>query len=172
MRLKHPKTLITGRPGVGKTTFVREVLDRLQPISAAGFFTAEIRPGGRRLGFELRSLTGEHRILSHVNISNAPRVGKYGVDIKGFEEFLLDLDLLGAAVELVVIDEIGKMELLSRRFQTLIIDLLDSDKPLLATIALTGGGLIRKIKQRPDIFVVEITPGNRDRRVGEIVRTT
>jgi nucleoside-triphosphatase len=169
MLLKHSKTLITGRPGAGKTTFVQNVLARMQPVKAAGFFTAEIRSAGNRVGFELRGLNGERCILSHVKIPGAPRVGKYGVDTVGFEEFLAGLELLGSDVELVVIDEIGKMELLSRRFQTLITNLLDSAKPLLVTIALKGGGLIQTVKQRPDVFTVEITPHNRDRLLREIL---
>jgi nucleoside-triphosphatase len=172
MRLKHPKTLITGRPGTGKTTFVRRVLEHLQPVNAVGFFTTEIRSRGKRLGFELRSLKGERRILAHVDIESAARVGKYGVDTDGFEEFLAGLDLSGTGVELVVIDEIGKMELLSRRFQNRIVDLLNSDTPLLATIALQGGGLIQGIKERENVFVVEITPHNRDRLLYEILEDT
>lgn len=169
MRLKHARTLITGRPGIGKTTLVRKVLESLGPVNAAGFFTAEIKEEGRRVGFELQGLHGARRILSHVGISGPHRVGKYGVDVAGFEEFLANLDLLGPGIDLAVIDEIGKMELLSQRFRNLVIELLDTGKPVLATIALKGGDFVRQVKRRNDVFLVEITPHNRNGLLTDIV---
>jgi nucleoside-triphosphatase len=129
----------------------------------AGFYTVETRSRGSRLGFELEGLNGVRRTLAHVDIDSPYRVGKYRVDMSGFEEFLETLDLLSPDVELVVIDEIGKMELHSNRFQSLMRDVLNSDKQLLATIALVGGGFIREIKQRPDVHLVEVTQVNRER---------
>ncbi|MEW6667639.1 MAG: NTPase [Thermodesulfobacteriota bacterium] len=163
MRLKHDKTLITGRPGVGKTTLLRRVVERMGSVRMAGFYTAEIRSKGSRLGFELQSLNGRAGTLAHRNIESPHRVGKYGVDTTGFEEFLEKLDLLNPHVELVVIDEIGKMELLSGHFRRLVRHVLNSDKQLLATIALGGEGFIREIKQRPDVHLFEVTEANRDR---------
>ena len=162
MRLRHAKTLITGKPGVGKTTLVRRIVDRMPLVPIAGFYTTEIRSKGDRTGFELRGLNGDRRILAHVGFKSRDRVGKYGVDTEGFETFLENLNLLNPQVELVVIDEIGKMELFSNRFQTLIRTVLDTDKLLLATIALQGKGIIQEIKQRPDICLLELTPKNRE----------
>ena len=114
----------------------------------AGFYTAEIRSKGSRLGFELRGLNGKRRTLAHVDINSKHRVGKYRVDTLGFEAFLETLELQNPNVELIVIDEIGKMELFSNRFRHLVRDALNSNKQLLATIALEGEGFIREIKQR------------------------
>jgi nucleoside-triphosphatase len=163
MKLKHDKTLITGKPGVGKTTLVQKIIGRMRSVNMAGFYTAELRSKGSRLGFELRGLNGERRTLAHVNIHSQDRVGKYGVGTGGFEGFLETLDLLNPIVQLVVIDEIGKMELFSNRFRSLVREVLDSDKQLLASIALEGEGFIREIKQRPDIHLFEITHANRER---------
>lgn len=168
MQLKHAKTLITGRPGVGKTTLVQRIIERMQSINMAGFYTAEIRCSGSRLGFELRGLNGEHRILAHVELDSRNRVGRYGVDTNGFEEFLQSLNLLNPHVELIVIDEIGKMELFSNRFQWIVRNALNSEKQMLATIALKGNKLIREIKQRSNIALFEITHDNRDRLIEEI----
>lgn len=162
MRLRHDRILITGRPGIGKTTLLRKVVERMRPVPMAGFYTAEIRSRGQRLGFELQGLNGRHRTLAHVNISSRHRVGKYGVDAAGFEEFLGTLDLLHPDWDLIVIDEIGKMELLSDRFRGLLRDVLNSEKKLIATIALEGEGFIREIKQRSDVRLVEVTPLNRE----------
>ena len=124
---------------------------------------------GPRLGFELQGLNGECRTLAHVEIDSRHRVGRYGVDKDGFEEFLATLDLLNPDVELIVIDEIGKMELFSYRFRSLVCDALSADKQVLATIPLKGNEFIREIKQRLDIKLLEVTPANRDRLPAAIV---
>ena len=116
-----------------------------------------------RLGFELQRLSGKHRTLAHVRIYSRRRVGRYGMDIVGFEQFLETLNLMDSAAELVVIDEIGKMELFSSRFRRLVLDVMSSDKGVLATIPMKGSQFIREIKQRPDIHLFEVTHGNRDR---------
>ncbi len=169
MRLRHAKTLITGKPGVGKTTLVQKIIERMRSVNMAGFCTAEIRCMGSRLGFELQGLNGERRTLAHVEIDSRKRVGRYGVDTNGFEEFLESLDLLNPDVELIVIDEIGKMELFSTRFQSLVRNALNSDKQVLASIPLKGNEFIREIKHRLDIHLLEVTHGNRDRLPEAIV---
>ncbi len=163
MRLRYAKTLITGKPGVGKTTLVQKIIERMRSVNMAGFLTAEIRGMGSRRGFELQSLNGERRILAHVEIDSRHRVGRYGVDTRGFEEFLAAFDLLNPDVELIVIDEIGKMELFSDRFKSFVRTALNSDKHVLASISLKGNQFIREIKQRLDVHLLEVTHDNRDR---------
>jgi len=169
MRLRHVKTLVTGKPGVGKTTLIQKIIERMRSVNIVGFCTAEIRSMGSRLGFELQGLNGERRTLAHVDIDSRNRVGRYGVDTNGFEEFLETLDLLNPDVELIVIDEIGKMELFSKRFRSLIRSALNSDKEMLASITLKGNEFILEIKQRLDIHLLEVTHGNRDHLLEEIV---
>ena len=147
---------------MGKTTLVQKIIDRMRSVNMAGFYTAEIRSKGSRLGFELHGLNGKRRTLAHVDIDSQHRVGKYRVNTGGFEEFLETLDLLNPDIELIVIDEIGKMELFSNRFRSLVRDVLNSDKQVLASIALEGKGFIREIKQRSDIYLLEVTRSNRD----------
>jgi nucleoside-triphosphatase len=155
--------LITGIPGIGKTTLIKELAENLKSLNPAGFYTEEIREGGSRLGFGLASFDGHESILSHVKISSRFRVGKYRVDIAGFESFLEQIDFFDPKVGLVIIDEIGKMECFSDRFKKLILDLLDSEKGVIATIAMKGGGMIEKVKRRPDVKIFEITRDSRDR---------
>lgn len=88
MRLRHAKTLITGKPGVGKTTLVYKIIKRMGSVNMAGFCTSEIRCTGSRLGFELQGLSGGRRTLAHMDIDSRHRVGRYGVDTNGFETFL------------------------------------------------------------------------------------
>lgn len=169
MRLRHAKTLITGTPGVGKTTLVQKIIGRMRSVNMAGFCTAEIRCAGSRMGFELQGLNGARRVLAHVEIDSRHRVGRYGVDTNGFEAFLKELDLLNPEVELIVIDEIGKMELFSNRFRVLVRDALNADKQLLASIPLKGNEFIQEIKQRLDIKLFEVTHASRNRLPEEIV---
>jgi nucleoside-triphosphatase len=104
-----------------------------------------------------------------VNFFNRQRVGKYGVDVAGFEAFLDAIYLDRPEAGLVMIDEIGKMECLSRRFQRLVKDVLDSDRKLIATIAQHGGGLIAEIKSRNDVRVYTLTAQNRHKILETII---
>lgn len=109
--------LITGLPGVGKTTLIRELGKRLAEYHPAGFYTEEIRDAlGTREGFRLVTLCGRRLVLSHIRHPGPDRVSRYGVDVPGFEHLLVELDLRHTQSRLIVIDEIGKMECLSRRF--------------------------------------------------------
>jgi nucleoside-triphosphatase len=158
-----PRVLfLTGAPGVGKTTLLRTLAGRLGPYKPAGFYTAEIRDGtARRVGFELVDLAGPRRILSHVRI-RGPRIGKYGVDLPAFEEFLASVRFAAPETGLVIIDEIGKMECLSPRFRDLVTGLVDGQTPLVATIAARGDAFIEGLKARPGVRIVTVTRDNRD----------
>ncbi len=161
--------LITGLPGTGKTTLVKRLSSELRDMAPCGFYTEEIRGKGLRRGFELVALTGQRAILASLDIESPFRVGKYHVDIKGFERFLDSLDLLNQKTNLIVIDEIGKMECLSKKFIDLVRALLDSRTILIATIALKGGGFIEEVKNREDVKVFEIDLKNRN-FIGEEIK--
>ena len=162
--------LITGLPGIGKTTLVRELSAKLKPLHPVGFYTEEIREAGQRKGFELVSLNGKRGLLSHKNIESPYRVGSYHVDIEGFGNFLNSIPLFTLSTRLIIIDEIGKMECLSDQFKNLMKKIFDSEKFVIATIALKGDGLIREIKERQDIKLFEMTRHNRDSLLLEILK--
>ncbi len=161
--------LLTGRPGVGKTTAVRKAVDLLDR-PAGGFYTREMRAGGKRVGFEMVTLGGERAVLAHVDFKGPERLGKYHVDVAALEG--IGVRAVRAAVEagqLVVIDEIGPMEYRSDRFREAVIAALDSDSPVLGTIHRRSTPFIDSITSRPDVTVIEVTPANRDDLPGKIV---
>ncbi|HLG29501.1 MAG TPA: NTPase [Candidatus Brocadiales bacterium] len=172
--------LITGSPGIGKTTVIKNVLP-LIPHSpfikgglrgiAGGFFTEEIRVKGGREGFAVETLDGQKGILAHVNFKSPFKVGKYGVDVQSFEKIAIPaIELAIKDKELIVIDEIGKMELFSERFKEAVIKALNSDKPVLGVIKKGSDGFINAIKARSDVKIFTITYGNRNTIPAEIAR--
>jgi nucleoside-triphosphatase len=164
-----PHILITGLPGTGKTTLLRGLANRLAEFKPTGFYTEEIRNGrGNREGFQVVTLCGPHMVLSHIDFTGRSRVGRYGVNVAGFEQLLTKLDLIHAPSRLFMIDEIGKMECLSRRFIDDMTALLDGPNIVVATIALKGEGFIRQVKNRPDCRLVTVTRDNRDHLLGEL----
>lgn len=154
--------LLTGRPGVGKTTALRRAAAPLTGRRLGGFYTEEIREAGARRGFRAVTLDGWQRDLARVDFPGSPRVGPYGVDV-GTVAALVERALRpDAAVDVYLVDEIGKMECLSPRFVAAMRALLDSSRPVIATIALRGGGFIAEVKAREDVEALEVTRANRD----------
>ena len=154
--------LLTGSPGCGKTTLIRRVLAQIQ-AKAGGFYTQEIRQDGRRRGFELITLEGKRGILAHVEIRSHQHIGKYGVDLTTMKDIAVPA-ILDAAVEgnVVVIDEIGPMEMLSGSFRQAVMQVLDSDSTVLGTIVRRSTPFGDQIKSRAGVTIIEVRPGNRD----------
>jgi nucleoside-triphosphatase len=160
--------LITGQPGVGKTILIRKLSEIFKEFNPAGFYTSEIVEEGARTGFLIATLYGDSRIFSHINLKSKYSVGKYNLDLKGFENLIENTFSKDKRTGLFFVDEIGKMECQSKKFCRLIIDLLVSEKPLVATIADKGTGIISEIKKRDDVKLIEITPHNRDLKLKEL----
>jgi nucleoside-triphosphatase len=152
--------LITGPPGVGKTSLLLSILEML-PGRKGGFTTQEIREGGERVGFQVADLSGREGVLAHVSRPGPPRVGRYGVDLTTFEA--IGVQAVTRALheaDLIVIDEIGTMELYSRAFQTVLFEVLDGPRPLVGTIMAKAHPVADRVKARPDVQVQRLTPTN------------
>jgi nucleoside-triphosphatase len=155
--------LLTGRPGVGKTTIIRSVVARLG-VRAGGFYTAEVRKQGRRTGFRLVALDGPEGLLASVNRDSPHRVGRYGLHVQDLERVgveALRRAVTQPGVAVVVIDEIGKMELFSAAFRDVVLEALESPKAVLATVTAASEPWVNALKRRGDVTLIEVTPANR-----------
>jgi nucleoside-triphosphatase len=161
--------LLTGRPGVGKTTLIRQAISGTARI-AGGFYTREIRAGTQRQGFEIVTLDGPTAILSHVDFHSPHRVGKYGVNVDNLNS--LGVAALRRAIEeceLVVVDEIGKMELFSLPFRESVLEAIKSGKKVLGTIMLQPHPWADQIKRDARVEVLTVTRASRQ-HVQELVQ--
>jgi nucleoside-triphosphatase len=160
--------LLTGPPGIGKTTVLREAARKLTGFHVVGFYTEEIRVGRERRGFRIRAFTGEDAIIAHVNLP-PPRVSKYGVDVAMIDRFAATLTDPGNGATIYLIDEIGKMECLSSVFVDAVTQLMDDGALFVATVAQRGGGLIEAVKRRGDVETWTVTTKTRDILASRIV---
>uniref|UniRef100_A0A3Q3QAT4 AAA+ ATPase domain-containing protein n=1 Tax=Monopterus albus TaxID=43700 RepID=A0A3Q3QAT4_MONAL len=164
---KH--VFLTGPPGVGKTTLVQKACEALvsSGVGVEGFYTEEVREGGRRVGFDVVTVKGE-------------RVGQYVVDLPSFENLALPLFRTAASTDggsrkVFVIDEIGKMELFSQSFIRAVRQTLDSSScTILGTIPIPKGkplGLVEEVRTRGDVKVFTVSKENRNAILQDILAT-
>jgi nucleoside-triphosphatase len=162
--------LLTGRPGIGKTTLIQKIVDEFKG-KAGGFYTREIRENHRRTGFEIVTFSGIKGILSSVQIKGPFRVGRYGVNLKDLEEIgVREIEKALDKDDLIVVDEIGKMELFSQKFKTAVTRALESPKPFLGTIMQGRNPFADKVKKRSDVSFVQVNERNRNSLIFEILR--
>ncbi|MEO0155799.1 MAG: NTPase [candidate division WOR-3 bacterium] len=161
--------LLTGLPGVGKTTIIKKVVERYKD-KCMGFYTEEIREHNTRVGFKLITINGQNCIMAHKDMKSSYRVGKYGVGIECIENIGVVAIKQGITEDkIIIIDEIGKMELYSQKFRDVVIEALNSKCPVLATILYSPNPFCDRIKGRKDVKIFEVTLANRGTLVQEII---
>jgi len=142
----------------------------LPNMNTGGFYTEEIRDQGQRVGFFVQTLDGEQEVLAHMNFSHGTRVGKYGVDVRTFENLVIPcLKKATEKSDLIIIDEIGKMELFSDLFRAAVMACLYADVSVIATIMSQSHPFVDKIKMRDDVKRMEVTKDEQGFLVKEII---
>jgi nucleoside-triphosphatase len=164
-----PKIGITGMPSVGKTQTLTKIIKSLedQGYTIEGMVTDPIVKKKKRVGFYVKDWqTGEKEVFAHVDFDSKEKVGKYGVDIIVLERIgvpAIEKAIADEEVDIIIIDEIGKMEMLSERFCEVVIEALDSDKPIMVTLhKKSRTPLLQDVRRRDDIRILEVTPVNRN----------
>ncbi|CAD7695215.1 unnamed protein product [Ostreobium quekettii] len=170
--------LVTGAPGVGKSTLVSAVVDGLRArhdlrALAGGFVTEEVRGPRGRTGFDVMTLAGERGVLARVarGDQGGPFVGKYAVDVPSFERVALPALTIRPGIKLMVVDEIGKMEVFSGKFCRAVEAAMDGGPLVLGVVPLPGRRpvvLAEALKAREDVDVFCLTRQNRDEAVSRL----
>ena len=153
--------LVTGPPRSGKSTLIEKVVQRISR-PATGFFTQELREKGRRVGFSITTIEGKTGVLAHQSIRSTFKVGKYGVNLEDLDQIAVPSMLPSTPDQIVVVDEIGKMECFSGLFKATLLKALSSDNLVIGSVAIKGDRFIQSIKQRDDVSLVSITEKTRD----------
>jgi nucleoside-triphosphatase len=160
MNTAKKNIFLTGAPSSGKTTVIKKVI-RGMPLPANGFYTEEERIAGKRVGFLMKTLDGRKGYLAHQDIRSDFHIRRYGVSIENIETIAVP-SLVPVSRNVIVLDEIGKMECFSEVFKQAAIAALDSPNIVLGTITFGGDDFILGIKKRGDMEIHEVTPENRD----------
>ncbi|MHB9154586.1 MAG: nucleoside-triphosphatase [Endomicrobiales bacterium] len=151
---------ITGKPGSGKTTLIKEVCFPYRD-KVGGFYTEEMREGSRRQGFILKTFDGKHGVLAEKGMKSAAKLNKYGVDLNVLEN--IGVTALREALsgkEIIVIDEIGSMEILSGVFRAALLECLSSPRKVLAAIRYNAQPFTDEVKRMAGTELVFLSRDN------------
>ncbi len=164
-----PKIGITGMPSVGKTQTLIKIIEKIEKsgYKIDGMITGPAIENKKEVGVYVEDWqTKEKGVFAHLDFDTKDKVGKYGVDVKVLEEIgvkAVERAINDDEVDVIIIDEIGKMEMLSEKFCETVIEALDSDKPIMVTLhKKSRTPLLQDIRRRDDIRILEVTAVNRN----------
>ncbi len=151
---------LTGAPSSGKTTVIKKVIKSLN-YPANGFYTEEERLVEKRTGFMMKTLDGKSGYLAHQDIKSRFHIRRYGVIIQNIENIAIP-SIKPVKNNIIILDEIGKMECFSEAFKEAALNALDSSNIVVGTITFGSDDFILGIKKRVDLEIIEVTSDNRD----------
>ena len=166
------KLALTGKPKSGKTTTVLMLVDSLKKngIKVGGFYTVEVKKNDRRLGFEIVDiLTGKRGVLAGIDQESKIKVGKYGVNVGDLEGIgVRALEHGFENCQVLIVDEVGPMELKSELFRKVVRKVLNSDKLTIFTVHYrSSDDLVREVKRKSNLY--ELTSDNREKIVSTLI---
>jgi len=165
---------LTGPPGCGKTTAILRIVNELKKrgVRVEGMYTQELREGGRRIGFIIKRITGGKGTLAHVRFREGPRLGRYVVNLRDLEAIGVSALMDGLKeAEVIVVDEVGPMELFSQRFREAVEQLISSDKNAIITVHYRSRDpLVIKVKKTAGKNLIILNRENRDQIPAIIVK--
>lgn len=154
------KLLITGLPKSGKSTLLESLVSRYNGM-AQGFITREIKNGDKRTGFEIVTSNGEHVLLAQTEVETDFPVGRFFAMPNNISKAIKSISDFGSA-DLLYIDEIGQMQLLSAEFKTLLSSYLNSDRTFLASVSrVYESDEIEFLISHKDSLLFSLTESNR-----------
>jgi nucleoside-triphosphatase len=159
---------LTGAPSSGKTTVIKKIIENLNH-PANGFYTEEERIDGKRVGFLMKTLDGRKGYLAHQDIKSDFYIRRYGVSIENIENIAVP-SITPVENNIIILDEIGKMECFSPAFKQATTNALDASNIVIGTITLGGDDFIREIKKRKNMEISEVSVYNRTLLPGIILR--
>lgn len=160
MNALRKNIFLTGAPSSGKTTVIKKMIAGLN-FPANGFYTQEEKINDKRIGFLMQTLDGKTAYLAHQDIESDFKIRRYGVSIKNIESVAVP-SIAPLDSNIIILDEIGKMECFSKMFKQAAIAALDASNIVIGTITFGGDEFILKIKNRNDIEINEVTSDNRN----------
>ncbi len=167
--------MITGNPGIGKTTLISNVVEIIKDrgYSVGGIITQEIRDEQKRIGFEILNIdSGKKGVLAHIDLKKGPKIGKYFVNTKDLDEIgvaAITDSLNRSKIDLIIVDETGPMELTSMKFRNAVTAAISGNKPFLGTVQFKLRNNFVKILKLTNLpKIIEITYDNRNIQIEEI----
>ena len=153
---------LTGNPGFGKTTVLKRIIKEIGKDNCVGFYTEEIQEDNERIGFKIYDTDGNQGILASIYLDRDVKIGRYGVDMEVFEKICIPIIKNVDENKVIIIDEIGPMQMLSNEFKDLLCYTMMKENVILGTIFYKDYPWIDEFKSRFSLNLILLDCNNRE----------